>query len=957
MVTAQHTLLWQIHQLTAQPGARQWTDRELLEDFAERGSEAAFSALVARHGPMVLRAARRVLRHEQDAEDAFQATFLVLARNAASIRKREAVASWLHGAAYRTAMQAKRSAARRRNHEARLRAAARPAAPSPVWDEVQAALDEEIQRLPEPFRAAFVLCVLEGKGRPEVAAELGVKEGTVWSRLTRARRLLQRRLTQRGIKLSALLAALSLAESPGRAALPAGLARSVIRFGPLVAAGEPAAGAIPTHVAALAAGVTRAMFPRNVKLATAVLLAVGLVATGAGVLARQALAAEERSAEGPPSDAGAPKAPAAKPAADELGAISYSGRVLGPDGRPVGGAKLYLTLSWSYLKRPAPAALQATTGPDGRFQFTVPRARYGQSMTSVVATAPGCGPAWVEVRADEPKDKLELRLVKDDVPLTGRVVDLQGRPVRGATVRVLHLLAAPGEDLGPWAEAARAKTEGSHELERKHLPRKLMSQEIPGLPKAATTGADGRFRLTGLGRERMAVLQIEGPTIATRQVRALTRAGATVELPEWKPISEPGLTRPTVVAYYGATFTHAAAPTKPIVGVVRDRDTNMPLAGVTVESYKLANNPIHGVDHIRTQTDAQGRYRLTGMPKGQDNKIVVIPPDDQPYVPVHAVVPDTNGLDPVTVDFGLKRGVWVEGKVTDKAMGRPVQTSVQYFALLRNPNLRDHPGFDGTFLFKRDGRTKADGSYRVVGIPGPGLVVVQAGAGYLLSGERDDAEGAGNKPLYTSPYHLWGMSTNALAPIDPAQGADRVTRDVALDPGETLHGTLVGPDGKPRTGVRAYGLTGNGGWERDALETAEFTVRAFNPRRPRPVLFRQVEAGLVGVLVPPKDARKSVTVRLQPGATAAGRLVDADGRPRANVELDVSIRVRGNSWDGYSLPGKIKTDQEGRFRVGTLLPGYSFELYDRRGTFRFGDGLRSGETKDLGDVRLRGEDG
>src|SRR5262249_16650965 len=203
---------------------------------------------------MVLRVCRRVLHHEQDTEDAFQATFLVLARHTGSIRKREALASWLYGVAQRTAMKAKRSAARRRNHEAHLRDATPGPAASPSWDEVQGVLDEEIRRLPETYRAAFVLGALEGKSAPQAAAELGVKEGTVWSRLARARRLLQQRLTRRGIKLAGVLAALAVVDGTARARVPALLANLTIRSGLLVAAGEPAAGVIPTHVAALPAG-------------------------------------------------------------------------------------------------------------------------------------------------------------------------------------------------------------------------------------------------------------------------------------------------------------------------------------------------------------------------------------------------------------------------------------------------------------------------------------------------------------------------------------------------------------------------------------------------------------------------------------------------------------------------------------------------------------------------------
>src|SRR5262249_2270593 len=160
---------------------------------------------------------------------------------------------------------------------------------SPTWDDVQAVLDEEIQRLPAHFREAFALCALEGRSGPEVAVELGCKQGTVKSRLNRARQALQRQLARRGISLAAVLAALSVAEGSAGAVVPVKLAHATVRFGLSVAAGEPAAGVIPAHVAALAEGVTRAMFLTKAKIAVALMLAVGLFAAGAGALAHQAL--------------------------------------------------------------------------------------------------------------------------------------------------------------------------------------------------------------------------------------------------------------------------------------------------------------------------------------------------------------------------------------------------------------------------------------------------------------------------------------------------------------------------------------------------------------------------------------------------------------------------------------------------------------------------------------------
>ena len=153
------------------------TDGELLARFATGRDEAAFTALVQRHGPMVLSVCRGILRHEQDAEDAFQAAFLILARKAASVARRESVGCWLHQVAYHTALEASAMNARRRARERPVRDLPHPPVAPPESEEWRALLDQEIRRLPEKYRAAVVLCELEGRPRREAARELGLAEG------------------------------------------------------------------------------------------------------------------------------------------------------------------------------------------------------------------------------------------------------------------------------------------------------------------------------------------------------------------------------------------------------------------------------------------------------------------------------------------------------------------------------------------------------------------------------------------------------------------------------------------------------------------------------------------------------------------------------------------------------------------------------------------------------------
>jgi RNA polymerase sigma factor (sigma-70 family) len=315
--------------------ARGLSDAQLLDRYRSAHDPAAFAALVARHAGRVWRVCRAALRHEQDAEDAFQATFLALARQAAAVRDPDALGCWLHGVAARVARRARRRDLARRTREARAAPTRRAddAAGELAWRELQAVVAEEVERLPEKYRAPFVLCCLGCLSKAEAARTLGWRSGTLSSRLAEARRRLQCRLTRRGIIPAVALAA-SLATRTE--AMPARIV--AVASG----AGRPGA-AVPSHLLRLAEGASAAALPARRRLALAGLLVLGLLAAAGSLPRPDPVPAPPAAAE-----------PAEPPATDPLppGAVARFGslrfrhgdQVMGvtfaPDGRTVASASM-----------------------------------------------------------------------------------------------------------------------------------------------------------------------------------------------------------------------------------------------------------------------------------------------------------------------------------------------------------------------------------------------------------------------------------------------------------------------------------------------------------------------------------------------------------------------------------------------------------------------------------------
>jgi RNA polymerase sigma factor (sigma-70 family) len=365
------SLLDHLRRLTAPPATEPADDAVLLDRFVRLRDGTAFAALVARHGGMVLHVCRRILGDLHAAEDAFQAAFLVLARRAEAIRRRESLAAWLHAVAYRVARKARLSAAGRKRREADGPA---PEPPAPHTDpleqmtvrELLAALEEEVQRLPEAYRLPVVLCCLEGLSQEEAARRLRSTAGSVRARLERGRKRLHARLAKRGLTLAAVLGAVEVSRGIA-AAVPPALVGTAVQAALTDKLGDAvAAGTVSAATATLTEGVVKAMLLKKLKVVAAVVLGVALTGFGAGLLACRALADEPGAGPAAPRAAVQAPPPVQAPAADRLPSSAMPTPALvrlDGQGRVVVRLKVHAT---RYEQR---------TGPDGQ-TFVVPVSAY-----------------------------------------------------------------------------------------------------------------------------------------------------------------------------------------------------------------------------------------------------------------------------------------------------------------------------------------------------------------------------------------------------------------------------------------------------------------------------------------------------------------------------------------------------------------------------------------------------
>jgi RNA polymerase sigma factor (sigma-70 family) len=897
--------------------ARELSDGQLLERFAVRGEEAAFAALVRRHGPMVLGLCRRVLRHGPDAEDAFQATFLVLFRRARALDRAGSLANWLYTVAYRAALKARADAARRREREGRTMTQAR-AQSEEIWSDLQPVLDEELNRLPARYRAAVVVCYLQGKTNSEAARLLGCPTGTVKSRLSRARDLLRARLARRGVALSAGLLAAVLAERAAAAAVPRGLVHAAVQTTVLAAAGKALAPA-----ASLAEGVLKAMFVAKVKIAILVLLTLGALFFAAGVWAYQTHPSAERGT-GNTEPCDAPRSESRAPGSEDAKKMTVTGRVLDPEGKPVAGAQVTVCVregmvlstgqGWASFRNEVLG--QVKSDKEGTYRLTVPRANPLMTFCSVrvVAVAANYGLAFkaVEPVAEETEAELRLTTVQR---VTGHIVGLQGEDAAGVKIHVGRMKRAPDK--------------GERDDDTYFRP-------PADLPVSATTDDKGNFVFSGFGPNVTLELEVLDP-------RYERKTDWTVNTANKKECENIRL---------------LLAPGRYVEGRVVYQDTGKPAAHARLRIF----NPI-----IEVTADADGRFKVPLYTprddepfafRPRDVTVIAYPPRGEPYQSSSKGVDFPKGVVKREVEFALPRVGVLRGKVTEAGSGKPVEGA--YVAYNGDEEQCVVSGADGSFQI---GAPAGGGRLLVVHPSGEYIPQVVGSGGGL----NDKAVG---EPYY---YH-------AVVDVQVKKDEKVTEANVTLRRGVTVKGRLLGADDKPVDSAVMFVAGGHRPRYENTMHpvlvrAGAFDVRGLDPEKTYRLLFLEHprlppnmivpeapqnpfqlwmaellngkdKRGAIVEVAPKKQGDEPLVVRVAPCGSVKLRFVDGAGKPLAGyspwVQLVVTpgppifkavedktlaaevITLVGRY--GNLQEGEPKTDGEGRVTLQGLIPGATYRI-------------------------------
>jgi hypothetical protein len=417
------------------------------------------------------------------------------------------------------------------------------------------------------------------------------------------------------------------------------------------------------------------------------------------------------------------------------------------------------------------------------------------------------------------------------------------------------------------------------------------------------------------------------------------------------------------MTFVGNGFDYSLAPGRTVNGVVKDKATGKPIAGAIILSEKTAGNPVSGRHEFRAVADHEGKYALHGLPLGRGNVLMASAPDRQPYLMQSVPAPVPEGFNPAPLDFELTLGVEVTGRATDAATGDPVPGNVEYFTFPDNPAYKELKGLalGGSYRVDREGK------FRLVVPPGPGIIAFRATVDRypVAVGREQFKEKMDGSFIGTVPHLCHPPNYSVLLGIEPKAGVRSVETNIKLTSGKTAKGRVIGPDDKPLIGALACGLKSSpnvfGPWETAPLKEADFEAICIDPKKPRTLVFIHEAKKLAGSVRVTGEEKGPVEAKLQPWASIAGRLVDADGKPQPDIKLSFvqDIDEQDPSTVGSLPKHEFRTDKNGRFTLIGFVPGIRYNLVAIGGNRVLANiggrhlQFKSGEEKNVGDVTLK----